>query len=240
MLAWYFLSEILRGIVSTGQPWKMVLAAAIGAGGALLSERLMAMVAVAAAALLAVVAFTPIVQRLVSGMLVRDEPQHADAIVALHGAGQHSSLPIVSSDRRLMHAWMLCRQGWASVLVVSVGDGDAAAYEAAVRSQIRDSDPAVRTEFLRPGSDTHDEALATARLAKERGWSRIILVTDPLHMRRASATFSRAGLKVVRCPCGQPEYDVESIETVPSRIQAFRDWLHEAAGWHVYKRRGWL
>jgi len=240
ILAWYSLSDLLRGVGSTDKPWMMIAAAILGAVGILMSRRLMKVIVILTAVVLGAVAVTPLVQWLVLGMLVSDDLQHADAIVALHGAGGRSSTPNVTSDRRLMYAWLLYGQRWAPTLVVSVGKEDTGVFEAAVRSQLRTSGPAPRLEFLTPGTDTHDEALATAKLARDRGWTRIILVTDPLHMRRAAAVFAKAGLDVVRRPCGLVEYDVRKIERVPERVHAFQDWLHEAVGWQVYRRRGWL
>jgi uncharacterized SAM-binding protein YcdF (DUF218 family) len=186
MLVWYSLSDLLRGVVSTDKPWMMITAAILGAFGTLMSRRLMEVIVILTAAMLGAVAVTPLVQWLVLDMLVSDELEHADAIVALHGAGGRSFAPNVTSDRRLMYAWLLYGQQWVPTLVVSVGEEDVGVYEATVRSQLRTSGPAPRLEFLTPGTDTHDEALDTAQLARNRGWTRIILVTDPLHMRRAA------------------------------------------------------
>jgi hypothetical protein len=52
--------------------------------------------------------------------------------------------------------------------------------------------------------------------------------------------FAKTGLQVVRCPSEHTEYDVRSLDSVPARVAAFRDLLHEAIGWQVYKRTGWL
>lgn len=93
--------------------------------------------------------------------------------------------------------------------------------------------------------DTHDEAVATATLARERGWKRIILVTSAAHMRRAEAVFRNAGLDVVPAPC-----DFEALARLadpggspvvsPAGFEQLGQWIHERLGWWVYRWRGWV
>jgi uncharacterized SAM-binding protein YcdF (DUF218 family) len=140
-----------------------------------------------------------------------------------------------------MRAWALHREGWAPTLVVSLGGGaDDKERSEVIRAAVGSTATGDALALLPPAENTHEEALRTAELAGRRGWKTIILVTDPLHMRRAAAVFAKTGLQVVRCPCEHSEYDVRRLDNVPVRVAAFRDWMHEAIGWHVYKRRGWL
>jgi uncharacterized SAM-binding protein YcdF (DUF218 family) len=88
--------------------------------------------------------------------------------------------------------------------------------------------------------NTHDEALAVAKLVHQRGWDRIILVTDSWHMRRAAAVFQKAGVKVICSPCQERLYDLEKLEDPQDRLEAFRDWLHEEVGFEWYRLRGWI
>jgi len=91
-----------------------------------------------------------------------------------------------------------------------------------------------------PVTDTHNESLEVARIARDHGWNRIILVTQSWHMRRAAALFERAGLTVIRVPCGDSTYDTQNPSDPSDRLTAFRDWLHETVGYGVYRMRGWL
>jgi uncharacterized SAM-binding protein YcdF (DUF218 family) len=50
------------------------------------------------------------------------------------------------------------------------------------------------TLAISPAASTREEALSVARLVADHRWSRVILVTTPLHMRRAAAVFHRAGV----------------------------------------------
>jgi len=93
--------------------------------------------------------------------------------------------------------------------------------------------------------DTHDEAVATARLAKLRGWKRILLVTSAIHMDRAWAAFRRTGLEVVPLAC---DFDSaaapngkRTLRLLPSvgSNALFKLWLTEEVGLWYYRLRGW-
>ena len=99
---------------------------------------------------------------------------------------------------------------------------------------------------LGAAEDTHDEALRLVPLAKQRGWKKILLVTSAAHMRRSVSVYHAAGFDVVPAPCNflvagnakPPSFRLR----IPSWIgfERFSIWLHESAGWEIYRRRGWL
>ena len=78
-----------------------------------------------------------------------------------------------------------------------------------------------------PVASTHDEALAL-RSAYPPG-TRIVLVTSPLHTRRACATFEHVGF-VVTC-AASAQYSWWHIPDA---------YLYERVAWLEYRRRGWL
>jgi len=49
--------------------------------------------------------------------------------------------------------------------------------------------------------DTAGEAAEVARLARERGWKRVVLVTSAFHLPRAALLFRRAGVEFAAFPC---------------------------------------
>jgi uncharacterized SAM-binding protein YcdF (DUF218 family) len=87
---------------------------------------------------------------------------------------------------------------------------------------------------------THDEAVLVARLFRERGWRRVLLVTSPTHTRRAAAAFEREGLLVVSSPAIETRFDLERLEHPDERLFAFGSLIHERAGIAVYRYRGWI
>ena len=52
--------------------------------------------------------------------------------------------------------------------------------------------------------------------------------------------FEKAGLRVLCSPCREQEYDISSLNSLNTRLRAFRDWAHEAIGYRIYRWRGWL
>ena len=106
-----------------------------------------------------------------------DRVAKADAVLAL--AGENQRLPI---------ALELVERGVAPVLVIS--DGLDPRWTQANRL-CRFGDPA-RIVCLRPEPySTRGEARLAGRLARERGWDSLVVVTSRFHLFRARALFER-------------------------------------------------
>jgi uncharacterized SAM-binding protein YcdF (DUF218 family) len=88
--------------------------------------------------------------------------------------------------------------------------------------------------------NTHDEAVAVARLFRERGWSRVLAVTSPTHTRRAAAALEKEGLRVFAVPSAETRFDLERLRRPGDRREAFAAIAHERVGLLVYRRRGWI
>jgi uncharacterized SAM-binding protein YcdF (DUF218 family) len=99
-----------------------------------------------------------------------------------------------------------------------------------------------RGEVLQIGriQNTHDEAEALARLARERGWKRVLAVTSPTHTLRAAATLEKQGLAVIAVPAVETNFDLERLYHPGDRRRAFAPIAHERVGLVVYRRRGWI
>jgi uncharacterized SAM-binding protein YcdF (DUF218 family) len=106
-----------------------------------------------------------------------DTPQRADAVVVLAG------------DRgRLAKGLQLVRGGVAPVLVIS--DGAVPGWPEANRLCARRS--RFRTICFHPDPySTRGEAQFVARLARKRGWKRVVVVTSTYHVIRARRDFRR-------------------------------------------------
>ena len=88
--------------------------------------------------------------------------------------------------------------------------------------------------------NTHSEALALARLCRERDWKRVIDVTSPYHSRRACSAVEREGIEVICSPSVETRFDVENLERSEERRIAFSYAIHERIGLWVYRQRGWI
>ena len=62
--------------------------------------------------------------------------------------------------------------------------------------------PADRVVIEEKSRDTRENALYTAGIARRAGYRNPVLVTSAYHMRRAVASFRRAGLEASPCPAG--------------------------------------
>jgi uncharacterized SAM-binding protein YcdF (DUF218 family) len=177
-----------------------------------------------------------------------------DAIVQLGGATQPSpreagGVHFTFGGDRVLMALELARLGKAPVLCFSGGfapEGSTYGHEAdAVKNAVLERGLTAAEVLSLGGSlDTHDEALKVQRLAQERGWRRVLLVTSAFHMPRSAATFRSAGVEVVPAPCNfltdhwgpkralyLPTFDGFMLTSI---------WLHEKVGWLEYRRRGWI
>lgn len=193
----------------------------------------------AMAAGLITIGYTPLVPHLLSRNAV-DALRPAPAVVVLSAyVHQDGSLSGQAQDR-LLQGYALLRQGYAQEMVLTDSTDYHGSQVPAVRRQMRLLGLDYPVDVAGSVRDTHDEALAVARLARARGWRRVLLVTHPWHMRRAAAVFEKAGLNVIRSPCAEGEYDLYGLDTAPGRLRAFQDWLHETVGYAIYRHRGWI
>lgn len=113
----------------------------------------------------------------------------ADAAVVL-GAAVDSGLPTPVFAQRLQHAVALytTRQVRLLVLTGGVGDGDTLAEAEVARNFCLTRGVAPADIAMETGSHSTRENLAQARQPlRERGAKRVLIVSDPLHMRRAIA-----------------------------------------------------
>ncbi len=132
----------------------------------------------------------------------RDEREVADAIVVL-GAAQYNGRPSPVLRARLNHALRLYRDGLAPRIIVTggVGRGDTTS-EAHVSQrwllsrQVPDSAIVVQPQ----GRSTAASMDAVATWLHERGYERVLLVSDPFHMFRLRLEARRTALKAYTSP----------------------------------------
>ncbi len=202
----------------------------------------------AVALLLFIVAYTPLVTKMVAPLKLKTSPQEiargADAVMVLGSWVQGDGTLTSAAMGRLMRGLELVRQNHAPVLIVSEIDRPAGSYSKAARRLASDLKFPLNVQPL-PGfvTNTHDEAVHFAALAKSKGWKRVFLVTSPTHTRRATLMFRRAGqgqnLRVLPVPCMELDADLATLDDPEDRIRVFKWCLREFIGTWIYQRRGW-
>ena len=168
----------------------------------------------------------------------------ADAIVILGGAGTDAS-PIAADDpgrwseSRTGFGLLLFRQGRAPRVLLSGGDGEALAMAGTLERQGVPS-PALILETQ--SRDTHQNAAYSAPILRNHGLQRILLVTSPIHMPRAVASFEKQGLEVIPAPtldscrlrrCARLPWRPATVLLLTGQS------LKEYGGMLYYRLRGW-
>ncbi|MEN3942056.1 YdcF family protein [Prosthecobacter sp. SYSU 5D2] len=180
----------------------------------------------------------------------------ADVIVCLGGGIQPSltepmGLHLVRGADRLATALSMAASGMAPILVIGGGgykqDGQMHSEADAILDFLkRFPDQSFESISLGTCANTRDEALKVAKLARDREWKKVVLVTSASHMPRSVATFAKAGVPVVPVPChymsSYNQIGEGSWLHLPYRgsFDLFDSWFHETIGTWIYRWRGWL
>ena len=176
-----------------------------------------------------------------------------DAVLLLAGVvddrptGDRGVRSYNDSFERVIVAFDLLREQRARFVVVSGGPADRTAevVEAAViADQLvvwgigRD-----RIVVDRNATNTRENAIETSRIAGERGWSRLVVVTSAFHMARALGCYRAVGLQVDALPVDYRSYDPARHDASWAPRAGFlaqSTWaLRELAGGFVYHILGY-
>jgi uncharacterized SAM-binding protein YcdF (DUF218 family) len=90
---------------------------------------------------------------------------------------------------------------------------------------------------------THENAAYSANFLHLKGITRVLLVTDAYHMRRAELSFKKEGLEVIPAACGYRSVGIwHASNLVPTweSVGFNEDLLHEVLGLVWYKLHGWI
>jgi uncharacterized SAM-binding protein YcdF (DUF218 family) len=220
------------------------LAPAAAALGALLWITPLRRLAGAVVALLALlwlaVAFTPLTSWMAEGLVRRDTVDAADAVYVFASRVQEDGDPTSDAMSRLLKGVELVATGRAPRLLVSEIPRPAGPYAPLARAWIAELAP--RGEVVDVGTivNTRDEAVAVAKLCRERGWRRLLAVTSPTHTRRAAAALEKEGLFAIAVPSVETRFDLERLNWPGDRREAFAAIAHERVGLVYYRRKGWI
>ena len=177
--------------------------------------------------------FTPLANVLNGWMAGPADLRPAEAIVVPGRGGADSDEILTNrSLRRTMMAVALYRKNLAPLLVFL---GDGGEVHARVRLAKGLGVPEDRIVPAHGANTTREESAALERLLRPRGVARILLVADPIDMRRTRALLEQRGFTVLGAPTassgpGDPE----------SRLHLLREIATELAASVYYRLRGWI
>lgn len=130
----------------------------------------------------------------------------ADAVVVLGAKVDVSGVAGAAICRRVSHAIHVAAERRIDVLLLSGGNAGPGPSEAAVMRQLA-LDHGIADERIvmeERSRNTFENGVYTGRIIKDRGWRRVVLVTDAWHMRRALYVFRRLGLEAGGDPVPRP------------------------------------
>lgn len=196
-------------------------------------------------ALLLVVMFTPITRPMVAPFVRADQAgSPVDAVMVLSGGVTEDGRMTGQALDRLLSALMRVRERGVGELALSVvqssGPMPRLSSEADQRALAQLGAPQVTVRFVHDVHGTRDEALAFAAMARTHGWTRVMVVTSPMHSRRACQAFEKTGLAVECRPADGRDYSVRRLQTSEDRRLAFADVVYEVAAAALYRARGWM
>ena len=137
---------------------------------------------------------------------VEAPPTAYDVIVVLGAAVWPDGQPSPALQRRVLHAVDLLQRGYAAYLLVTGGVGKYPPAEAAVmqRLAVAHGIPPQHILCEDQATSTFASALRCCDMLRQRGWSRVLVVTDRYHLPRALFAFWSCGLRAVgQCSPGQ-------------------------------------
>jgi len=163
----------------------------------------------------------------------------AKTIVVLGGGLEADGSLGKGTHERLNYAVHLLKLGFGEYLILSGGDKAGGKIEAEVMYEVALNE-GIPPEVLikEPYSlNTYENALYTKKILSYDNERKIILVTSPYHMQRATLCFEKQGIEVISAPVKNSEIYTYGL------YQNFRNMmllLHEfvALAWYYYS--GWI
>jgi uncharacterized SAM-binding protein YcdF (DUF218 family) len=175
-----------------------------------------------------------------------------EAVIVLGGAIDPAptralhALELTGAAERLTVGFEVFRSGHARNVLLSGGvvwpvPGDLPESEWEARKLVEWGVPADRIVAEPRSRNTRENAVEVARIVRERGWGRLLLVTSAAHMPRALGCFRRAGLTPDALPVDYRGGDGRGEGWLPraGALSSSTDAIHELVGRIVYRLVGY-
>ncbi|MFN2316679.1 MAG: YdcF family protein [Gemmatimonadales bacterium] len=241
-VGWLELQQVVR------LPFLLLLPLFALLGAFLATTRLRAVVDVSAGLFLAIVVMvgvTPLLRPGVQALIVDEplSPGGADALVVLSAGLSQDGYLSPAGTERLLHGVELLERGAAPTIVTTrlrrpVG-ADTVTSDTDQARLIALAPDSVRHLVVDSVHSTRDEAMQVAALARREGWRQLVVVTSPMHTRRACAAFRHVRLHITCSAAPSRDVAVHTLRNAGERWRALSPWLHEVVGWWWYGVRGW-
>ena len=195
---------------------------------------------VAVAAIYLIVFQTNLVWRAAEPLKLSGPPVPADAIVVFAGGVGESGRAGGGAQERLKRAVDLYRAGYAPRMILSSGYVYSFREAEVMRALAIDQGiPASAIVLEQKAANTYENVRFVDDILREHHWSRILLVSSPYHMRRATLVWRRQAADVTVVPT--PAIDSQFYQhDRGASFEQVRAMLQEYLAIAAYWRRGWL
>lgn len=210
-------------------------------------RRILAIMLVVVAVLVALVSLTSCADHLQSWWLREDAfpASGVTAVIALSGGLNPDTTITGDALDHLIIGLELVRDGKASALVTTTtrelfptGAVTSETDQQRIVSLFGSSITWIRVPG---GQSTHDEAVGSAELLLPRRIRSIAVVTSPMHTRRACAAFEAVGFTVTCVAARTRDPGSRPVAPTPAaRLATFGAWVYEVAALAEYHARGWV
>ena len=193
------------------------------------------------------------------------EIPQGEVIVVLGGAtdaavNPRTGVEVNGAADRILYASRLYHEGKAEHLLLSGGNiswlGTQSSTPAGEMAEILEllNVPRDAMWLEDESRNTYENALYCSKILKEKGISRVLLVTSAVHMPRSVMLFEKQGVEVIPLPTDfsvtqagwddlfSPDIQTQLINLVPTvgNISATSNVMKEYIGMVVYRMNGWL
>ena len=151
--------------------------------------------------------------------------QRADAVVVFGARAYADGRPSLALHDRVRTACRLYRDGLARTVVLSGGPGDGAQSEPDVMARLARGWGVPESGMVldQAGVNTRATILNARRLARERGWRTVLMVSHYYHLSRIDLCCCRAGLQATTVPARQTRRLALGPYFIAREVAA---WLH--------------
>ena len=183
---------------------------------------------------------TPLLWWIAEPLKMSHQPEVADAIVVFAGGVGESGKANGGHLERLKQAVDLYKAGYAPTLVFSSGYVFSFKEAEVMRALAVDQGvPADRILLEEHSVDTHDNVVYVAGIVKAHQWRKILLVSSPYHMRRATRVWNKLAPQVTVGPT--PPFSSQFYEHgTGASLEQVRGIVWEYAAIAYYWWHGWL
>ncbi len=190
--------------------------------------------------------YTPFVWICAKPLMISQPPVHADAIVVFAGGVGESGTAGQGYEERVQQAVELYNKGYADQLIFSSGYTYAFKEPLVMKALAISLGVPVRSITLEEkAKNTFENVKFTKEILARNGWGKILLISAPYHMRRASLVFHKVAndIKVTYVPITNGRFYMHKVKGIFTRkisLSQINGIAHEYFGILYYWWKGWI